>query len=122
MKSISNTNFSSKNLIEPRSESHLRTSKRYLDNLINTIAKYAPFIAFWTTWLYMIREIDGYAIIGKQPTTTTTTPQLDQVDIRPLPLVPTRQPCIVRTPFRASDIHICDYARSTTNNRSCTIL
>lgn len=122
MKSISNTDFSSKNLIEPRPESYLKTSKRYLDNLINTIAKYAPFIAFWTAWLYTIREIEGHAIIGRDFTTTTTTPQLDQVDIRPLPLVPTREPCIVRTPFRASDIHICDYARSRTNNRSCTIL
>lgn len=118
MKIISNTNFSSKHLIEPRPESYIRTSKRYLHNLINTIAKYAPCIAFWTTWLYTIREIEGYAIIGKHAIATTTTPQLDQVDIKPLPLTPIRQPCHLRPePFRASDIN-----RLCKDNFSCTIL
>lgn len=117
MKIISNTNFSSQNRIEPRRESYIRTSKRYLENLINTIRSYAPLIAFWTTWLYTIPEIEGYAIIGEKYTPTTETFELEQVDIVRLPLIPSEGPCIPGAPFRATDIHLC-----RPNDSSCIIL
>lgn len=112
---IPNTNFNSQNLIDSRQESYARTAKRYLDHIINIIASYAPLIAFWATLLYTIPEIEAYAIIADSP---TTTPEPDQVDIRPVRLT-TRAPC--RYPqmgCRPTDIRL-SYER---NQSSCTIL
>lgn len=116
-KMIPNTNFSSQNLIDPRQESYARTARRYLDHIISIIASYALLITFWATLLYTIPEIEAYAITADSPT-TTTTPEPDQVDIRPVRLA-TRAPCpYPQMGSRATDIRLC-YEQ---NESSCTIL
>lgn len=113
------TNYSSQNLVEHLEQSYTETAKRYLDNIISIIASYAPLITFWRTLLYTIPEIEAYAII-KDSTTTTTTPEPDQVDIKPIPFLTTTLCPYSQMGSRATDIKICYKPRQSEN--SCVIL
>lgn len=106
MKIIFHTHYCSENLIASTEESYIEITKRYLDNIISIIASYAPLITFWTSLLYIIPEIEAYAII-KDCTTIATTPEPDQVDIKPIPF-PIITPCpSPQLSFRATDVKIC---------------
>lgn len=119
MKIIPHIHFCSENLIASTEESYIEITKRYLDNIISIIASYAPLITFWTSLLYIVPEIEAYAFI-KDCTTIATTPETDQVDIKPIPF-PTYHAPSPQLSFRATDVKIC-YTSTLESQNSCTIL
>lgn len=119
MRVVPSNHFNIQNLIDAREQSYIEVAKRYLEHIISIIANYAPLITFWTTLLYTIPEIEAYAII-KSSTTPATTPEPDQIDIRPIPFA-TQPPCPYRlVGSRATDVKIC--YNPPENGSACIIL
>lgn len=120
MKIIPHTHFCTENLTASTEKSYIKITKRYLDSIISIIASYAPLITFWTSLFYTIPEREAYAII-KDCTTISTTPEPDQVDIKPIPF-PITTPCLSpQLSFRATDVKIC-YTTTLKSKHLCTIL